>query len=261
MQSEILVERRDGGRIAIVTINRPYRRNACDLRAWTDLRDTFAGFAGDPSLRLAVLTGAAGQFCAGDDIIAFREVQSELAAADAYRARIQQAYAAVQSTPVPVVAAVSGNCVGGGLSLAMCCDFRVGDATTRAGVPVAKLGLMYPSIQLTRLTHLIGLSTARRWLYSGEMVGAEEAHAAGFLDTLVDGDTVEGALAFGAPMMESAPLSIAGIKLQLNAIAAGDLAAAEEVIAEATRRAEGSEDYRNATEAFAQKRKPVFTGR
>ncbi len=263
MPSEILVERRDSGRIAIVTINRPHRRNACDLAAWTDLRDTFTAFASDSVIRLVVLTGAEGQFCAGDDIIAFREAMADPAAADAYRAVIQQAYAAVQATPVPVVAAVRGNCVGGGLSLAMCCDFRVGDSSVRAGVPVAKLGLMYPTIQLTRLTHLVGLSTARRWLYTGYLIGAAEAHAAGFLDALLsdDVDAIAGAIGYGAAMMESAPLSIAGIKLQLNAIAAGKLEAAEEAIAEATRRAESSEDYRNATAAFAQKRKPVFAGR
>lgn len=261
--SEIVTEFRDDGRVAIVTINRPHRRNACDLAAWTDLRDRFRAFAAERgALQLVVLTGAGGHFCAGDDILAFRSVLSDPVAADAYRAVIQQAYAAVQDCPVPVIAAVQGACVGGGLSLAMCCDFRVGDGSVRAGVPVAKLGLMYPTIQLMRLTHLIGLSAARRWLFSGDLVQAEEAYQAGFLDALsADDDPVAAAMAFGRPMMDNAPLSIAGIKLQLNAIAAGQLDAARDAIAEATRRSDQSEDYRNAATAFAEKRKPTFVGR
>ena len=64
---------------------------------------------------------------------------------------------------MPVVAAISGACVGGGCSLAMCCDFRVGDASAFVSVPVARLGLVYPTIQLQRLVHLVGIGAARRW--------------------------------------------------------------------------------------------------
>lgn len=261
MPSEIQVERRDGGRIAIVTINRPHRRNACDLQAWTDLRDTFLGFAQDASVRLAVLTGAAGHFCAGDDILAFREALSDPVRADAYRAVIQACFAAVQDAPIPVVAAISGVCVGGGASLALCCDFRVGDGSARVSVPVAKLGLVYPTIQLIRLSHLIGVSAARQWLYTGKSVDGAQAHQAGFIDSVAADDPVTAAIQFGADMMDNAPLSIAGSKLQLNAISAGTVAEQDARINEIFDRANNSEDYRNAATAFAQKRKPVFVGR
>ncbi|OZI32103.1 hypothetical protein CAL29_30185 [Bordetella genomosp. 10] len=258
--SEILVEYRDGGRIAVVTINRPYRRNACDLRAWTDLRDVFLAIGRERAVRLAVLRGAEGHFCAGDDILAFREALSDTVRADAYRAVIQECYAAVQDAPIPVIAAVSGVCVGGGCSLAMCCDFRVGDDSARVRVPVALLGLIYPTIQLQRLASLVGVRTARRWLYTADMIDADAACAAGYLDERCDGDVLEAALRFGRSMMDNAPLSIAGSKMQLNAIAAGTVAENAARIEDISRRANESDDYRNAAAAFAAKRKPVFTG-
>ena len=184
--SDILIDRsRD--QVAVVTINRPQRKNACDMAAWTDLLHAFAALSKNSGVRLAILTGAGNDFCAGDDIIAFRAIKDDAAAADAQRKRIQECYAALQDAPFPIVAAIRGVCVGGGCSLAMCCDFRIADATARIGVPVAKLGLVYPTIQLQRLVALIGAQEARRWIYTGELVGAAEAHRAGFLDALADG--------------------------------------------------------------------------
>ena len=258
--SDILIDRsRD--QIAVVTINRPQRKNACDLAAWTDMLNAFVNLSKDSSVRLAVLTGAGNDYCAGDDIIAFRAIKENPVAADAQRRRIQECYAALQDAPFPIVAAIRGVCVGGGCSLAMCCDFRVADATARVGVPVAKLGLVYPTIQLERLAALIGVQNARRWIYTGEIVGADEAHRAGFLDALTDGDVIEAAIAYGTPMLNAAPLSLAGSKAQLNAIAAGQAADRQAQLDAMEKRADNSEDFEEAARAFAEKRKPHFRGR
>jgi len=258
--SEILLDRsRD--QIAVVTINRPHRKNACDLAAWTDVLNVFASLAKDSSVRLAIITGAGGDFCAGDDIIAFRAIKHDLRAAHAQRQKIQECYAALQDAPFPIVAAIRGVCVGGGCSLAMCCDFRIEDATARVGVPVAKLGLVYPTIQLERLAALIGVQNARRWIYTGEIVAAAEAHRAGFLDALTDSDVTETAIAYGTPMLSAAPLSLAGSKAQLNAIAAGQAAARQAELDALEKRADRSEDFEEAARAFAEKRKPRFRGR
>ena len=258
--SDILIDR-SRAEIAIVTINRPKRKNACDLAAWTDLLNAFADLARDPGVRLAVLNGAGSDFCAGDDIVAFRAIKDDARAADEQRSRIQECYAALQDAPFPIVAAIRGVCVGGGCSLAMCCDFRIGDATARVGVPVAKLGLIYPTIQLQRLAALIGVQNARRWIYGGEIVGAAEAHRAGFLDALAENDTVEAAIAFGSPLMNAAPLSIAGSKAQLNAISAGQVVDRQAELDAMMVRADNSEDFDEAARAFTEKRKPQFRGR
>ena len=258
--SDILVDR-SHAHTAVVTINRAQRRNACDFAAWTDLLNAFTTLAQDSEIRLAILTGAGGHFCAGDDIVAFRAIKNDAVAADEQRRRIQDCYAALQNTPFPVVAAINGVCVGGGCSLAMCCDFRVGDSTACISVPVAKLGLVYPTIQLQRLCALIGVQNARRWLYTGDMVSAGEAHRAGFLDALVDGDVIDAAMRFGAPMTTGAPLSIAGSKAQLNAISAGEVTRKEAALNAIAARADSSEDFEEAARAFAEKRKPRFVGR
>ena len=258
--SDIMIDR-SREQIAVVTINRPQRKNACDMAAWTDMLNAIADLSKDSSVRLAILTGAGNDFCAGDDIIAFRAIKDDPVAADGQRRRIQECYAALQDAPFPVVAAIRGVCVGGGCSLAMCCDFRVADATARVGVPVAKLGLVYPTIQLERLTALIGVQNARRWIYTGEIFGADEAHSAGFLDALTDGDVIEAAIAYGTPMLGAAPLSLAGSKAQLNAIAAGQAAAREAELNAMEKRADTSQDFDEAARAFAEKRKPRFRGR
>lgn len=260
MAGDIHIEHRGEGRV-LVTIDRPQRRNACDFAAWTDLKAAFETLGADPAVRLVVLTGAGGHFCAGDDVVAFSAVTDE-AQKDVWRERIQACYAALQSAPKPVIAAISGVCVGGGCSLAMCCDFRVGDATARIGVPVARLGLVYPTIQLQRLAWLIGAAHARRWLYEARLYDAAEAHRVGYLDALAaEGeDVVQAAFAFGAAMVDAAPLSVAGSKAQLNAILAGDVERQRERLDAMVRRADRSEDFREAARAFAEKRKPVFRG-
>lgn len=258
--SDILLDRSREG-VAIVTIDRPQRRNACDFAAWTDLKAVFAGLGADASVRLAVLTGAGGAFCAGDDIVAFSAVRDDAAQAQAWRERIQQAYAAIQNAPVPVIAAISGPAVGGGCSLAMCCDFRVADRSARIGVPVAKLGLVYPTIQLQRLAWLIGASNARRWIYEANIYGIEESSRVGFVDHVAEGDAVEAALAFGEGMRQAAPLSIAGSKAQLNAILAGQVEAQRSALDAMVDRADRSEDFAEAARAFAEKRRPTFSGR
>ena len=259
MASEILIERRGEGR-ALITINRPHRRNACDFAAWTDLKSALETLGQDPTVKLIVVTGAGGHFCAGDDVVAFSAITDE-AEKDRWRARIQECYAVLQSTAKPVIAAISGVCVGGGCSLAMCCDFRVGDMSARVGVPVAKLGLVYPTIQLQRLAWMIGSSNARRWLYEAALYPAAEVHAVGFIDALTEGDAVDAAFEFGAPMASAAPLSIAGSKAQLNAILAGQVENLRPELDAMVVRADRSEDFKEAALAFKHKRPPVFRGK
>lgn len=258
--SEVRIARPEPG-VAVVTIDRPRRRNACDFAAWTDLRQAFLDLAADRSIRLAVLTGAGGHFCAGDDIVAFAAIRADAARAEQWRARIQECYAAVQEAPFPVLAAISGACVGGGCSLAMVCDFRIADASARIGVPVAKLGLVYPTIQLQRLAWLIGASNARRWIYEAGIYGIDETRRVGFVDRVAEAAVVDEAIRFGTAMTRSAPLSIAGSKAQLNAILAAQVETRRGQLDALVARADQSEDAGEAARAFAEKRPPDFKGR
>jgi enoyl-CoA hydratase/carnithine racemase len=247
-------------RLAIVTLNRPARRNALDANAWRDLGATFRALRADDALRAIILTGAGGAFCAGDDIAAFAATRDDAPARQAYWDHIMECYAAVSASRVPVVAAVCGPCIGGGCTLALRCDFRIADPTARFCVPPAKLGLVYPAESTQLLVAVAGAAMARRMLYTGAMIGAEEACACGLAEALAP-DALAAAHAFVAPMLEAAPISVAAAKLACDAAMSGSVAGVSAAVMALSRQADASEDYREGVAAFAAKRRPRFTGR
>jgi enoyl-CoA hydratase/carnithine racemase len=249
------------GSIAVITINRPERRNALDGDAWRALADAFDTAGRSGALRAIVLTGAGGHFCAGDDILAFSRVREDPARRAAYWTAIMDGYAAIARATVPVIAAISGACVGGGCTLALRADFRLADATARFGIPPAKLGIVYPAASTRLLAALIGITAAKRLLYTGEIIDAAEAQRCGLVSSVVPGDVLQAALALAQSLGANAPLSLAATKLLCDAIAADRV---DEVLPEFEalfRKADASEDCREGARAFAEKRPPRFTGR
>ena len=246
--------------IAVVTLDRPERRNAGDLALWLSLRDAFGVLAAE-GVRAAILTGAGGHFCAGNDIKAYASVRHDPAAERQWMDAIRAAYAALRAAPFPVVAAIRGSCVGAGCGLAMSCDFRLAARDARFGIPAARLGILYPAEQTRRLAAHIGIANARRWLYSGDLHDADAALRDGFVDRVVDGDVVAAAIEFAGTFAANAPLSVAGAKRQLNALADGTLDTEMDALARLYAEAEASDDHAEAERAFAEKRPPRFTGR
>ena len=259
--SDILLERREDGAVAVITINRPARRNCLNEAAWRDLGDTFRQLNADVTVRAIVLTGAGGAFCAGDDIAAFASVRDKPAERQRYWDHIMACYAAIGAAKVPVVAAVSGPCVGGGCTLALRSDFRIADKTGRFGAPPAKLGLVYPIDSTALLVASAGPTAAKRMLFSAELISAQEALDCGLVTQVVDGDAVQAALAYVAPMTRNAPISIEAAKIACNAAMLGQVEQFAAQVAELSRIADASEDYREGTAAFAAKRRPQFKGR
>jgi enoyl-CoA hydratase/carnithine racemase len=247
--------------VAVVTIDRPARRNACNLAAWQGLARNFRELAQDRAIRLVILTGAAGHFCAGADISEFATLRADSQGGAAYEREVEAAYRAIQQLPQPSIAAIEGSCVGGGCALALCCDFRVLRTNTRFGIPAAKLGTIYTVGECRLLMSVVGLANAKRILYGGELFDAAAAREMGFAELVVDGAPVEAAIAFGKAMAENAPLAVAGIKRILQELAYGDVEARRGEIEALIRQALDSEDYREGAAAFLEKRKPNFTGR
>ena len=247
--------------VAVITINRPERRNALDGDAWRDLGNAFDAASASADLRAVVLTGAGGHFCAGDDIVAFSKVRDDPPRRATYWNAIMDCYAAIARVPVPVIAAIHGVCVGGGCTLALRSDFRIAHRSARFGIPPAKLGLVYPAESTRLLVAIAGVTVAKRLLYTGDIIDAAEAQACGLASATVEGDVVEAAIEFAKPIIANAPISLAALKLISDAIVADRVEDVRDDFDALFRRADASEDAREGARAFAEKRMPLFTGR
>src|SRR5919205_352339 len=158
-QEDILVARAGG--VATVTFNRPEKRNACSLATWRRLGALFRELGEEAPVRSVILTGAGGHFCAGADISEFEMVRADAKAAEEYEHAGEAAMLAIRDCPKPVIAQISGSCVGGGLALALVCDFRIADESARMGIPAARLGLVYSLIETRSLVNAAGPINAK----------------------------------------------------------------------------------------------------
>jgi enoyl-CoA hydratase/carnithine racemase len=257
MLQEIDIKRRDG--IAHVALNRPSARNAVTLAMWRELAETFSRFAADRDLRAVVLTGAGRDFSVGADISEFDEIRNDRQQSADYEVAVDTCSGAIAGLGKPVVAAISGYCLGGGCHLALACDFRFSDRTASVGIPAAKLSIVYGVRSVQRLSALAGIANAKRILYSGDRYSAEQARSMGLIDEIHD-DARLAAEQLAERLAANAPLSIAGAKFMLNGLSMGkgalDLTEAQQLIDAAS----DSEDFREGRRAFAEKRPPRFRG-
>jgi enoyl-CoA hydratase/carnithine racemase len=247
--------------VATVTLNRPDKRNAISLAMWQRLGQLFPELSSRADVRSVILTGAGGHFSGGADISEFATVRNDTESVRVYEAATVAATRAVRDCTKPTIAAVSGYGMGGGCGLALACDLRVGDETTRMGIPAARLGIIYGELDCSLLWRAVGLANAKRVLYSGRAFAAQECLRMGLLDVVSAGTAPEEATRLAAEFAENAPMSLAGSKLVLEALANGTVAARRDEIAAAIDRATNSADYREGARAFMEKRKPTFTGR
>ena len=257
MLEEINIMRRDG--IAHVALNRPPLRNAVTLSMWRELGETFSRFGADRDVRAVVLTGEGKDFSVGADISEFDIIRNDRQQSAEYEVAVDACSGAIAGLGKPVVAAISGYCLGGGCHLALACDFRFADRTAMVGIPAAKLSIVYGVRSVQRLAALAGIANAKRVLYSGDRYPAEQARSMGLIDEIND-DARLAATQFVERLAANAPLSIAGAKFMLNGLSMGpgalDLMAAQRLIDAAS----DSEDFREGRRAFAEKRPPRFRG-
>ena len=257
MLESIEIKQRNG--IAHVALNRPSARNAVTLAMWQQLAETFSRFAADRDLRAVVLTGEGKDFSVGADISEFDKIRNDRQRSAEYEVAVDTCSGAIAELGKPVVAAISGYCLGGGCHLALACDFRFADRTATLGIPSAKLSIVYGIRSVQRLLALVSIANAKRILYLGDRYSAEQAMSMGLIDEIHD-DARLAAEQFVERLAANAPLSIAGAKFMLNGLSMGagrlDPTAAQRLIDAAS----DSEDFREGRRAFAEKRPPRFRG-
>jgi enoyl-CoA hydratase/carnithine racemase len=246
--------------VAVVTLNRPRQRNAMTLAMWRDVARIFGELGADPAVRAIILTGAGGSFSVGADISEFATVRATAEQSTDYEVAVDASSDAIAGAPKPTIAVVSGYCLGGGCHLTMACDFRFADASASFGIPAARLSIIYGLRSTQRLLALVGVTQAKRILFSADRFDAQEAARIGFAEPVCE-DALRAAKDFATNLARNAPLSIAGAKHMLNGLVMGagelDPQAVQEIIDHASE----SEDYREGRRAFAEKRQPAFQGR
>jgi enoyl-CoA hydratase len=236
----------DLGRVRLLTIDRPDRRNAVDLATITEIAEHVEGARADDNLRVVVLTGAGEHFCSGADLGGVED--------RAFTDALGAALDGLRSPELVTMAAVDGVALGAGTQLAVSCDLRIATTDARFGVPAAKLGLAVDHETVRRLAQLAGDGTARAMLLASEVIGGEAAHRMGFVQRL---GGLDGALAWAAEIARLAPLTTAAHKLALEQTPAR---ADDPAVAEARRRAWSSADLQEGLAAFRERRPPDFHG-
>jgi len=248
-------------RIATVTVNRPDKLNALNAAAKEELKRVFTALAGDPAVDLVILTGAGEKaFVAGTDI-------GELAALDVetgkrFSAGGQEVFDTIENLGKPVIAAVNGYALGGGCELALACHIRIASENARFGQPEVNLGIIPGYGGTQRLARLVGEGRALEMILSGNPVGAQEALAMGLVNRVVPAASLMDEARTLARAIQSK--GQVAVRLALKAVrAAGDLPLADGQRLEAALFGEccGSEDFREGTAAFLEKRKPAFKNR
>ncbi|MFZ4156060.1 enoyl-CoA hydratase/isomerase family protein [Streptomyces pseudogriseolus] len=232
--------------VATVVIRHPAKRNAMTAAMWAALPPLLGALAADPGVRALVLTGDGGTFCAGADISTLRGSPVE---AQRLAVAAEEALAAF---PKPTLAAVRGHCVGGGAQLAAACDLRFAEEGALFGVTPAKLGIVYPSSATRRLVSLVGPSTAKYLLFSGELIGTERALRTGLVDEVLDVGALDARVAeFTRILASRSLLTQAAAKEYADGRTDRDGHWLEQAAA--------SEDTAEGVAAFLERRAPRFT--
>lgn len=249
------------GPVVRVTLDRPDKHNCVSTAMWRQLGSLFEGFDADESLRCIVLAGAGGKaFSVGADIAEFAQVRSNAAQAREYGKLTHGAMEAMARCRHPLIAAVQGLCVGGGLELASICDMRYCTESSRFGIPVKRLGLVVAYAELLPLARLVGPANAKEILLEGTLFGSERAREMGLVNRVLPDDGFEGAIAaIAASIAEGAPLVARWHKQFVNRLAdRAPLTAAE---LDSSYHCFDTEDFQIGTEAFRAKTQPMFKGR
>lgn len=251
----LIFEKKDN--IRIIALNRPERLNAMNFQVAVDLENVIAEIEEDEQARAVILTGAGRAFSAGGDVKDMADPNAKNPPLGRYIF-----FNKVEDVSKPVIAAINGICIGGGLEIALCCDFRITSDVAKFGQAEVKLGIMPGGGGTARLPRLIGPGRAKEFLYFGDFIDAQEAYRIGLVNKVVSPEgLMDEAMKWARELAERPPLSLKMIKDCVNIGMQMDLLSAIDYEAKSAKMLFTTEDSVEGTTAFVEKRKPNFKGR
>lgn len=255
----VLIE--DG--VARVLIDNAVRRNAFDFSMWRALPPILSELDQAAEVRVLMLSGAANlPFCSGADISEFATLRASAEGGRAYEQANVEAFDALSKLGKPVIAAVSGFCMGGGMGLAAACDLRIAASDAIFGIPAARLGVGYPPAAMAYVTAAAGAQAAMDLFFTARRIDAEEARATGFVSRVLPRAAFDAEVAEIARRIAlNAPLTLRAAKAAIRRAARLPHAPSWEECEALAAACFDSADYAEGRAAFLQKREPKFTGR
>jgi enoyl-CoA hydratase/carnithine racemase len=246
--------------IGTVTLNRPRQLNALTAPMWRQLADEVRALDSDSAVRVLVVRGSGSRaFSTGADIKEFQANAADQQWMRQYDSAVAAAEEAIASSEKPTIAMIDGHCVGGGCSLAVACDLRLADDTSRFAIPVARMGLVYSLAATRRLVNLVGAAQAKYLLFSARALSAREAFDIGLVNRVVERGTLpEQTESLARTIASGSAHSVRSAKAIVGRVLDGALVDD----AQTTRmrvQATASEHYRDAVAAFVEARRPEAT--
>jgi enoyl-CoA hydratase/carnithine racemase len=253
------VGHRIDGAVATVTLNHPARFNAMSRTMWRQLRSVFEQLQADTSLRCVVLQGEGAHFCAGGDISEYPDFRfDEAALRDFHEHDVWGGLSAVLACDLPVLAQISGNCMGAGVEIASCCDIRLAAASARFGAPIARLGFPMAPREAQLVAGAVGVMTAREMLLGAAVLEAREMRQRGFLNAVLPDEALAAEVASRAQTFSALGPQAARLNKQTLRALSGSSPQLPPGLLENAYRYADSAEHREGIAAFMDKRTPRF---
>ena len=250
--SEVLTEVQSG--VLIITINRPEARNAVNRAVAEGIADAMERLDADNAVNAAILTGAGGTFCSGMDLKAFLKGELPLVKGKGFAGFVEAPPAK------PLIGAVEGYALAGGMEVAIACDLLVANASAQFGIPEVKRGLVAAGGGLLSLPSMIGTRMAKELALTGDFITAQRAYEIGFVNRVTDGAALDAALELASKIAANGPMALIASKRIINERPDWNSENMWKKQGEIGAAIMASKDAREGAAAFAEKRKPNWTG-